>query len=217
VLKPANLAFEEAPAIPTSAVAALHGLRDAAQVQPGQTVLINGASGGVGTFAIQIAKALGAEVTGVCSTANVDLVRSLGADHVIDYTQEDFTAGSRRYDVVFDNVENRALSDVRRAVVPDGVLILNSGTGADGFALVVRLVWPLLLSLFGRPKMRRFLSTPNQVDLEALKALVDAGALRPVIDTTYPLQGTPVALRHIEGGHARGKVVVAVSDLAADF
>jgi NADPH:quinone reductase-like Zn-dependent oxidoreductase len=209
-LKPANLTFDEAAAVPTSALAALHALRDAAKVQPGQKVLINGASGGVGTFAVQIAKSFGAEVTGVCSTANVNMVRSIGADRVIDYTQEDFTLGGQRYDLIFDNVENRSLSDCRRALTPVGTLLLNSGTGAEGFELMVRLVKPLVLSPFVRQTLRRYLSKPNHRDLVVLKELVESGKLTPVIDKTYPLQETAAALRHIEHGHARGKVVITV-------
>jgi len=209
-LKPANLSFEEAAATPTSALAALHALRDVAKVQPGQRVLINGASGGVGTFAVQIAKALGAHVTGVCSARNVGLVRSLGADHVIDYTREDFTEGGRRYDLIFDNVENRSLSDCRRALSPDGTLILNSGTGAKGLAFLLRLVKPLALSPFVRQNLRRYLSVPNHGDLVFLKELFESGRLTPVIDRTYPLHETATALGYVEGGHARGKVVVTV-------
>lgn len=210
VLKPASLSFEQAAAIPTSALAALHGLRDAGKLQPGQRVLINGASGGVGTFAVQIGKALGAEVTGVCSAANVAMVRSLGADHVFDYTKADFTTARSRYDLILDNVENRLLSDVRRALKPRGTLVLNSGTGASGVSMAVRLIRPLLLSPFLRHELRRNLSNPNRADLEVLKALVEAEQLRPVIDSSFPLAETPTALRHIEGGHARGKVVIAV-------
>jgi NADPH:quinone reductase-like Zn-dependent oxidoreductase len=211
VHKPASLTFEEAAAIPTSALAALHGLRDAGRLEPGQRVLINGASGGVGTFAIQIAKALGAEVTAVCSARNADLVRALGADHVIDYTTEDFTRTGPRYDLVLDNIENRALRDVRRVLAANGTLALNSGTGAGGLRLLIRLIRPVLLSPFVRHNLRRCVSTPNQADLQLLKALVEQGELRPVIDAAYPLTGTVAALRHIETGRARGKVVVAVA------
>jgi NADPH:quinone reductase-like Zn-dependent oxidoreductase len=211
VRKPADLTFEQAAAIPTSASAALHGLRDAGRLRAGQRVLINGASGGVGTFAVQIAKALGADVTAVCSTRNVELVRSLGADHVIDYTKEDFTQAGRRYDLILDNIENRSLSAVRRALAPDGTLVLNSGTGAGGLRLIVRLIRPVLLSRFVRQNLRRYLSTPNQADLEFLKTLVEEGKLRPVIDTSYSLDETAAALRHIETGRASGKVVVAVA------
>jgi len=208
--KPANLTFEEAAAVPTSALAALHALRDAGKVQPGQKVLINGASGGVGTFAVQIAKSLGAEVTGVCSTANVDMVRSIGADHVVDYTGEDFAQGERRYDLILDNVENRSVSHCRRALAPGGTLILNSGTGARGIRLLVRLVKPLLLSPLVRQKLRRYLSVPNHEDLVTLKQLIESRKLEPVIDRKYPLHETAAALRYIEAGHARGKVVVTV-------
>jgi len=209
-LKPANLTLEEAAALPTSALAALHGLRDAGKIRAGQKVLINGASGGVGTFAVQIARSFGAEVTGVCSTANVDLVRSLGADHVIDYTLEDFTRLGPRYDLIFDNVENRSLSECRRALTPSGTLILNSGTGARGIEMLVRLVKPLLVSPFVRQNLRRYLSKPNHEDLVVLKELVESGKLKPVVDRTYPLGETPEALRYIEGGHARGKVVITL-------
>jgi NADPH:quinone reductase-like Zn-dependent oxidoreductase len=210
VPKPVELTSEEAAAIPTSALAALHGLRDAGNLQPGQNILINGASGGVGTFAVQIGKILGAEVTGVCSTANVAMVRSLGADHVFDYTKADFTTARSRYDLILDNVENRSLSDVRRALKPRGTLVLNSGTGAGGMKLMARLVRPLILSPFVRQRLRRYLSNPNRADLEVLKAFVEEGKLRPIIDSSFPLDQTPAALRHIEAGHARGKVVIAV-------
>ena len=209
-LKPTNLTLEEAAAIPTSALAALHALRDVGKVQPGQKVLINGASGGIGTFAVQIAKSFGAEVTGVCSTRNVDMVRSIGADHVVDYMREDFAQGEQRYDLIFDNVENRSLSDCRRALSSDGTLILNSGSGGRGIGLLVRLVKPLLLSPFLRQSLRRYLSVPNHEDLVVLKELVESGKLKPVIDKKYPLRETPAALVYIEGGHARGKVVITV-------
>ena len=210
VSKPGDLTFVEAAALPTSGLAALHALRDVGKVQPGQKILINGASGGVGTFAVQIAKSLGAEVTGVCSTTNTDMVRSIGADHVIDYTRDDFTRGTTRYDLIFDNVENRPLSECRRVLTSDGTLILNSGTGAHGVDMLIRLVKPLVLSPFVRQRLRRYLSTPNHADLEILKRLVESKKLRPVIDRTYPLHDTPAALRYIEGGHVRGKVVVTV-------
>ena len=209
-LKPANLTFEEAAAVPTSALAALRALRDVGKVQPEQKILINGASGGVGTFAVQIAKSFGAEVTGVCSTANMDMVRSIGADHLIDYTQDDFAQGGPRYDLIFDNVENRSLSDCRRALTPSGTLILNSGTGASGLRFLVRLVKPLVISPFVRQNLRRYLSVPNHEDLVVLRELIESGKLIPVIDKMYPLGETPVALGYIEGGHARGKVVITV-------
>lgn len=209
-LKPPELSYEQAAALPTSALAALHALRDAGKVQRGHKVLINGASGGVGTFAVQIAREFGAEVTGVCSTANVELVRAIGAHRVIDYTREDFTRGNERYDLILDNVENRALSDCRRALGPGGTLILNSGTGAKGFRMLVRLVKPLVLSPFVRHNLRRYLSMPNHRDLVVLKELVESGKLAPVIDKVYPLHETPAALRYIESGRARGKVAVSL-------
>jgi NADPH:quinone reductase-like Zn-dependent oxidoreductase len=208
---PTGLNFEEAAAIPTSALAALHALRDAGKLQPGQKVLINGASGGVGTFAVQIAKTLGAEVTGVCSTRNVDLVRSLGADHVIDYTRDDFTHGGPRYDLILDNVENRSLAEVRRALTPDGTLVLNSGTAFSGRKILLRVLWPAVLSRFVSHNLRRNLSNPSPADLQLLKSLAEEGKLRPAIDSTVALEKTPAALSHIETGHARGKVVVVVS------
>jgi NADPH:quinone reductase-like Zn-dependent oxidoreductase len=211
VPKPAGLSLEEAAAIPTAALTALRGLRDVGKVQVGQKVLINGASGGVGHFAVQIAKALlGAEVTGVCSTKNVEMVRSIGADHVIDYRKEDFTQGGKRYDVILDNVENRSLSDVRRVLTPSGTLVLNSGTGARGIGMLVRLAKPLVLSPFSRQSLRRYLVKPNQADLVFLRDLAEAGKLRPVIDRTYPLSETAAALAYIEAGHAAGKVVVTM-------
>lgn len=208
--KPEKLSFEQAAALPTSALAALHALRDVGKVQPGQRVLINGASGGVGTFAVQIAKSFGAEVTGVCSTSNLELVRSLGVDHTVDYTREDFTLGEQRYDLIFDNVENRTLSDLRRVLTPKGMLILNSGTGARGMKMMVRLIKPLVLSPFASQDLRRYLSVPNHEDLAVLGELVEAGRLHPVIDRICPLDQTAAALAYIERGHARGKVIIHV-------
>jgi NADPH:quinone reductase-like Zn-dependent oxidoreductase len=179
-------------------------------VQAGQKVIINGASGGVGHFAVQIAKALGAEVTGVCSTKNVEMVRSIGAGHVVDYTKEDFTEGGQRYDLILDNVENRSLSDVRRALKPAGTLVLNSGTGARGVGMLFRLFKPLVVSPFVRQTLRRYIVKPNHDDLVFLKELAESGKLRPVIDKTYPLAETAAALAYIESGHAAGKVVVTV-------
>jgi len=209
-LKPANLTFEEAAALPTSALAALHAIRDVGMVQTGQKVLINGASGGVGTFAVQIAKSFGAEVTGVCGTTNADMVRSIGADHVIDYAQVDFTRTGQHFDLIFDNVENRTLLDCRRALAPTGTLILNSGSGARGFGLLVRLLKPLLLSPFVRQNLRRYLSVSNHDDLVVLKDLVESTKLKPVIDRAYPLGEVPDAIRYLEEGHARGKVAITV-------
>ncbi len=209
--KPNRLSFQQAAAVPTSALAALHALRDVGKVQAGQKVLINGAAGGVGTYAVQIAKSMGAEVTGVCGTGNVELVRGLGADHVIDYQHEDFAAGGPRFDLIFDNIENRSLTDCRRALTPSGMLILNSGTGATGIGLLVRVIKPLLLSPFVRHTLRRYLSVPNHDDLVALAEMIEAGTLTPVIDRTYRLAETPDAIRYLERGHARGKVVIDVN------
>jgi NADPH:quinone reductase-like Zn-dependent oxidoreductase len=205
VLKPTNLSLEQAAAVPTSAIAALRGLRDAGKVQPGQKVLINGASGGVGTFAVQIAKAFGAEVTGVCSTRNTGLVRSIGAGHVIDYTQEDFTQSGQRYDLILDNVGNRSFSDCRRALTPQGTLIPNTGHAGIGY-----IVKALVVSLFVRQQGRPFVAIPNNEDLVVLKELIESGKLTPVIDRTYPLSETPEAFRYLDKGHARGKVVITV-------
>lgn len=208
--RPANLTMEQAAGLATSGLAALHGLRDAGNLQAGQRVLVNGASGGVGTFAVQIAKALGAEVTGVCSTANVEMVRSLGADEVVDYTREDFTEQTGRYDLIFDNVENRTLEDVRRALTPEGTLVLNSGTGASGLAMTMRILRPLALAPFARQRLRRFLSRANAADLALLKSLAETGKLRPIIDRTFPLSQTADALLYLERGRTRGKVIVTV-------
>jgi NADPH:quinone reductase-like Zn-dependent oxidoreductase len=213
--KSAGLTYEQAAAIPTSASAALHNLRDAGRLRAGQRVLVNGASGGVGTYAVQIARAAGAEVTGVCGPANVELVRSLGAQHVIDYTREDFTRGAERYDLVLDNVENHSLAACRRVLTRDGTLVLSSGTGAHGLRLLARLARPVVLDPFVRHRLKRILSVPNRQDLEALAAMVEAGTLRPVIEGVYPLAETPQAVRHIETGHARGKVVVAIGGAGA--
>jgi NADPH:quinone reductase-like Zn-dependent oxidoreductase len=204
-MKPTNLTFEQAAAVPTAAITALQGLRDAGKVQPGQKVLINGASGGVGTFAVQIAKSFGAEVTGVCSTRNVDMVRSIGADHVIDYTQEDFTQSGQRYDLILDNVANRSFSDLRHALTPQGIIIPNSGHGGMGYVIKA-----FLLSPFMRQQGRMYLASSNNKDLVVLKELIEAGKVTPVIDRTYPLSDTPEAFRYLEEDHARGKVVITV-------
>lgn len=211
VAKPASIGFDEAAAIPTSGLAALHGLRDAGRVQPNQRVLINGASGGVGTFAVQIAGLLGAQVTGVCSTANIDMVRSLGADRAIDYTRSDFATGRDRYDLILDNVENRPLSEVRRALKPRGTLVLNSGTGATGLRMLRRLLWPLVLSPFTSHRLTRFISNPRRADLEWLAQRAAEGSLRPIVGSRYALSETAAALRLIGSGHSRGKVVVTVA------
>ena len=204
-IKPTNLTFEQAAAVPSAALTALQGLRDAGKVQAGQSVLINGASGGVGTFAVQIAKFLGAEVTGVCSTRNVELVRSLGADHVIDYTQEDFTQGGPRYDLILDNVGNRSFSDCRRALTPRGTLLPNTGHAGMGYVLMA-----FARSAFVRQQGRLFVEKPNAQDLLVLKELIEAGKVTPVIDKTYRLDESPKALAYVGEGHARGKVVVVL-------
>jgi NADPH:quinone reductase-like Zn-dependent oxidoreductase len=209
--KPANLTFEQAAAVPLAALTALQGLRDAGQVQPEQKVLIIGASGGVGTFAVQIAKWLGADVTGVCSTRNVEMVRSLGADHVIDYTQEDFTQSGQKYDLIFQLAGTRSPSDCRRALTPKGTLVLSSGE-SDGrwIGPVDRIIKAVALSPFVSQKLGSFLAKPNEEDLQFLKELIEAGKVKPVIDRRYPLSEAPEAIRYLEEGHARGKVVITV-------
>jgi NADPH:quinone reductase-like Zn-dependent oxidoreductase len=206
--KPANLTFEEAAAVGVSASTALQLLRDDANVQPGQKVLINGASGGVGTFAVQIAKAFGAEVTGVCSTKNLELVRSIGADHVIDYTQEDFRDGADRYDVILDNVGDRSMPDTRRALTPNGTLLSNGGGHSTG--KLGRVIRGFLASLIVRQQARPSVKTQNRSDLIHLKELVEAGGIRPVIGGTYPLGRTADAISQVAAGHARGTLVIAV-------
>jgi NADPH:quinone reductase-like Zn-dependent oxidoreductase len=210
IKKPADLTFDQAAAIGVSASTALQLLRDDAKVQPGQKVLINGASGGVGTFAVQIAKALGADVTGVCSTKNVDLVRSIGADHVIDYTREDFTAGAERYDLILDNVGNQSMARTRRALTSGGTLISNGGGHADG--KLSRTIKTLLVSMFVRQQASPTVKTQNHDDLVALKRLVETGKVTPVIDRTYPLRHTAEAINHVATGHARGTVVISMED-----
>ena len=209
--KPANLSFEQAAAVPVSALTALQAVRDKAHVAPGQRVLIIGASGGVGTFAVQIAKAFGAEVTGVCSPAKVDLVRSLGADQVIDYTREDITDGGHRYDAVLDIGGNRRLAHLRRALTHTGTLVIVGGE-SDGRWLggSDRQVRAILLSKLVRQKLGTFVASENAGDLAALRALVERGKVTPAIDRTYPLRETAAAIRHVQDGHARGKVVIAV-------
>jgi NADPH:quinone reductase-like Zn-dependent oxidoreductase len=208
VEKPANLTFEQAAAVGVSASTALQLLRDDAKVQPGQKVLINGASGGVGTFAVQIAKAFGAEVTGVCSTKNLELVRSIGADHVIDYTQEDFREGADRYDVILDNVGDRSMPDTRRALTQNGTLLSNGGGHSTG--KLGRVIRGFLASLIVRQQARPSVKTQNRSDLVELKELVEAGGVRPVIGGTYPLGRTADAISQVAAGHARGTLVIAV-------
>jgi NADPH:quinone reductase-like Zn-dependent oxidoreductase len=200
VKKPGSLTFEQAAAIGVSASTALQLLRDDGKVQPGQKVLINGASGGVGTFAVQIAKAFGAEVTGVCSTRNVEMVRSIGADHVIDYHHEDFRDGAERYDVILDNVGDRSMADTRRALTPIGILLSNGGGHAAG--KLGRVIRASLASMFVRQQGRPSVKTQNRADLVALRALVEAGKVTPVIGGTYPLSQTADAIGHVATGHA---------------
>jgi NADPH:quinone reductase-like Zn-dependent oxidoreductase len=209
-LKPTNLSLAEAATVAVSGVTALRGIRDAGKVKPGQKVLINGASGGVGIYAVQIAKSLGAEVTGVCGTGNVDMVRSLGADHVIDYTQEDFTKGGS-YDLVLDNVANRSFSDARRALAPTGKLIPNSGR-SEGRWLgpMGRMAKSMLVSLFVRQQGRPYFAPIEKEHLLALKELVEAGEVKPVVANTYPLAETAAAIEAVGAGHVPGKVVISM-------
>lgn len=208
ISKPASMTFEEAAAVPMAAVTALQGLRDKGQIQPGQKVLIHGASGGVGTFAVQIAKAFRAEVTAVCSTRKVDLVRSIGADHVIDYTQEDFTKNGQRYDLILAANGNRSMFAYKRALAPTGRYVVTGGSMAQLFQAM--LLGPLL-STAGRQNMGNVLARPNQKDLACMKELLEAGKVIPVIDRCYPLSETAEAIRYLEAGHARGKVVITVT------
>jgi NADPH:quinone reductase-like Zn-dependent oxidoreductase len=214
VLKPANVTFEQAAAVPVAAITALQGLRDKGKIQSGQRVLINGASGGVGTFAVQIAKSFGTEVTGVCSTRNVDLVRSIGADHVIDYTKEDFTKTDQRYDLIFDLVGNHSFSERRRILNPNGICVMAGIGGAgwhEGFA--TRLFGELngyLRSRFVSQKFIAYIAQFNKADMSILADLMQAGKMTPVIDKTYKLNETADALRYLETGHARGKVVISL-------
>ena len=215
VAKPARLTFEEAAAIPIAGVTALQALRDGGAVRPGQRVLINGAAGGVGTFAVQIAKSLGAEVTGVCSTRNVDMVRSLGADHVIDYTKEDFTKSEQRYDVIFDNVQNHTFSERRHVLTPNGICVLvglgGAGWHADTGTHLIRSFTTPLMSKFTNQKFTFFVAQLNHNDLAFLGDLMQSGKVTPVIDKTYKSLGeVKDALAYLEEGHARGKVVIGV-------
>ncbi len=214
VLKPANMTFEQAASVPVAAITALQGLRDKGRIQSGQKVLINGASGGVGTFAVQIAKSFGTEVTGVCSTRNVDLVQSIGADHVIDYTKEDFTKTDQRYDLIYDLVGNHSFSERRRILDPNGICVMAGIGGAgwhDDFGM--RLLGELngyLRSRFVSQKFVAYIAQFNKADMSVLADLLQTGKMTPVIDKTYKLNETAEALRYLETGHARGKVVISL-------
>ena len=211
-LKPPNMTFEQAASVPVAAITALQGLRDKGKIQSGQKVLINGASGGVGTFAVQIAKSFGAEVTGVCSTRNVDMVRSIGADHVIDYTKEDFTKTDQRYDLIFDLVGNHSFSERRCILNPNGICVM-AGVGGAGWhdGMGMRLAGELnayVRSRFVSEKFLTYLATLNKADLVVLGDLMQSGKMTPIIDRTYKLNEVRDALRYLETGHARGKVVI---------
>lgn len=209
--KPRNLTFTQAAAVPVSACAALHALRDAGQVRPGQKVLVIGAGGGIGTFAIQLAKAFGAEVTGVCSTTKVDLVRSIGADDVIDYTRDDFAEQGPRYDLILDIAGNRSLSHLRRALAPKGTLVIVGGEGGGRwFGGIDRQLRATMLSPFVGQKLGTFISKESSEDLVVLKELIEAGTLSPVVDRTYPLSEVPEAIRSLRASQARGKLVITV-------
>ena len=210
--KPASLTFSQAAVVAVSGLAALQGLRDAGRLQPGQHVLITGASGGVGTYAVQIAKALGAQVTGVCSTAGTDLVTSIGADHVLDYTRDDFADGSRRYDLILDIAGNSPLARLRRALTPAGTLVLAGGEDGGRWIGMGRQLRALARSPSTRQRLTMLISRQRRADLETLARLIDAGQLTPVIGTTYPLHQAPDAVRHLQAGHARGKTVLTVID-----
>ncbi|MGB7593367.1 MAG: NAD(P)-dependent alcohol dehydrogenase [Terriglobia bacterium] len=210
VMKPDNVTFEQAASVPIAAFTALQGLRDKGHIQPGQKVLINGAAGGVGTFAVQIAKSFGAEVTGVCSTRNVDMVRSIGADRVIDYTQEDFTKSGQRYDLFFDCVGNHSLSACRRVLNPKGIYIVVGGPGGRWLGPLARMLKTLVLSRFVSQNLVMFLAKASKEDLTVMHELMKAGKVTPVIDKRYKLSEVPEAIRYLEEGHARGKVVITL-------
>ena len=210
VLKPANLSFEQAAAVPISGFAALQALRNTGQVQPGQQVVIIGASGGVGSFAVQLAKAFGAEVTGVCSTQSLEMVRSIGADHLIDYTQQDFTRTGQRYDLILEMAGNRSLADLRRALTPKGTLVLVGGSGGRWFMGTGRTIRAVLVSPFVGQRLRSFFSKPRGEDLVVLQELLEAGKLTPVIDRTFPLSETAEAIRYVGERSTQGKTVITV-------
>jgi NADPH:quinone reductase-like Zn-dependent oxidoreductase len=209
-MKPDNISFEQAASSPVAGLTALQGLRDKGQIQPGQKVLINGAAGGVGTFAVQIAKSFGAEVTGICSTRNVAMVRSIGGDHVIDYTREDFTSSGQHYDVIYDLVANHSFSEHKRALTRNGIYIGAGVLGLHGsmIGVLTGRITELVLSPFVSQKFVSFLAKLNREDLTAIAALMEAGKVTPVIDRRYSLSEAAEAVRYLEEGHARGKVVI---------
>jgi NADPH:quinone reductase-like Zn-dependent oxidoreductase len=211
VFKPDNVTFDQAASVGIAAFTALQGLRDKGHIQPGQKVLINGAAGGVGTFAVQIAKSLGTEVTGVCSTRNVEMVRSIGADHVIDYTREDFTKGSQLYDVMLDNIGNHPFPECRRILKPTGTYVAVGGPGGGSMiGPMLRLVTRLVLSRFSSQKFAFFIAKSSKDDLTLIADLMKDGKVTPVIDRRYKLTETSEAIRYLEQGHVRGKVVIMV-------
>ncbi len=213
VIKPDNVTFEQAAAAPIAGLTALQGLRDKGRVQPGQRVLINGAAGGVGTFAVQIAKSFGADVTGVCSTRNVDMVRSIGADRVIDYTQEDFTTGGERYDVLLDCVGNHSFRALRRVLNPKGVFVIIGAPHDVGLlSILAGLIGTLALAPFVSQKVAVFIAKSNAADLTVLGELMASGRVKPVMDTRHGLTAVPEALQYLNEGHARGKVVISLED-----
>ena len=209
-LKPANMTFEQAASVPMAAITALQALRDNGKIEPGQKVLINGASGGVGTFAVQIAKSFGAEVTGVCSTRNVDMVRSIGADHVFDYTLEDYTKSGQRYDLIIDNVGNHSLLANRRVLNPDGIFVIVGGSGGDWLGPLMRPISALMLSPFVGQEFGMLLAQMRQDDLATLGDLMRSGKMTPVIDRRYALSEVPAAIQYSEEGHARGKIIIGL-------
>lgn len=210
-LKPANISFEYAAAVPVAAITALQGLRDKGRIQRGQKVLVDGASGGVGTFAVQIAKSFGAEVTAVCSTSKVDTARAIGADHVIDYTRTDFTRSGKRYDLIFGANAYHSIFDYRRALSQKGIYVGAGGGGGQSIpSILLEMLLQSLLSLIGSKKMCNMMAHINKADLDFLKDLLDAGTIVPVIDRRYPLSDVAEALRYLEEGHAKGKVVITM-------
>ena len=212
VLKPEQLSFEQAAGVPMAGCVALQALRDIAKIEPGDKVLVNGASGGIGSFVVQIAKTLGAEVTGVCSTPNLEFVRSLGADHVIDYTSRDFTEGHDRYALIFDIADDHTLNQRRQVLTSHGTLIPNSGDGGPWIGSVGRVFKAWIISPFVSQKLRPFLSLAKRDDLMALCDLIEAGSLKPIVGNTYPLHEAGAAISHAGSGHARGKVIIAMGD-----